>query len=166
MGEGKFKNSASCSCFGFSVANCVSFYVHNSKYDEEYKLLLYRKENRNRQTIKRAILRALRNRWYHKHDYHFGLTRFIQRQSLQRRRGTWTRCRNSRVLKTFFFPIIRVRHKFFCEERTNIIQVLQGDQKVSVHLIITIEKFTSNVQRVLNLLGSRTSGPGVTLDSH
>jgi hypothetical protein len=34
------------------------------------------------------------------------------------------------------------------------VAVVQGDQKVSVHLMITIQKVTSNVQSVLPLLGS------------
>jgi hypothetical protein len=45
---------------------------------------------------------------------------------------------------------------------------IQGDQEVSVHLMITIQKVTSNVQSVpcqspdiqLNLFGSRPPGPG------
>jgi hypothetical protein len=39
------------------------------------------------------------------------------------------------------------RHSPLCET-TNFRREVQGDQKVSVHLIITIQKVTSNVQSV------------------
>lgn len=125
-GVGKFKNSASWSCFGFSVANCVSFYVHNKKYDEEYKWPLYRKENRNRQTIKRAILRALQNRCYHKHDYHFGLTRFVQRTKPSAAKRHVNTVSKFQGFEDFFFSIIRVRCNFFffCKYRIDNMLVL------------------------------------------
>ena len=39
-------------------------------------------------------------------------------------------------------------YRYFIYEQTFGIHVIQGDQKVSVHLMITIQKVTSNVQIV------------------
>jgi hypothetical protein len=69
-------------------------------------------------------LAVLRNRWYYKHDYHFGLTRFILRQSFQRRKGTWARCRNSRVFEDILFLNRQGSSQLFFEERTDIVLVL------------------------------------------
>jgi hypothetical protein len=43
---------------------------------------------------------------------------------------------------TFFFEKYKLVSKL---QSDSVLEIIQGDQKISVHLMITIQKFTSNV---------------------
>jgi hypothetical protein len=59
------------------------------------------------------------------------------------------------------------RHRFRLLYKNHQAKTLQGDQKIFVRLMITIQKVTSNIQSVLNLTAWQpTTRARGTLDSH